>query len=784
MSDEEAVPSYWDQLVSVVRSVRVIDELTFSWFGRRIHVPAPSPLRDETRTPGSLQSVLARYLYELFYVVGAPVPADVRPLGAGDQVDDAFVDMIRAAAVGIGPLERNWKFVRIDRDGVVAERDGIVFLVPRGSVAEEVPGSDATGRMAVRQPLCLRTAQPGFCLVFGNVPFAAPNSGPSIRFYWNIFADGAIVLTRALTKELNDRSIPFALKLLNTEAGYTRCDSTVLYVPAEHLSSALDVVALCQADIAWALEERVPALTKRIALGVGAAEDPGSGESFGQHRCRLLAEALRDPTVSRSRGVENRSRQIARWLEARGVSIAAPYLNRGSPDLLVLSSVRRALGSRRTAGADDGRPHHSAESVATAARVGEILLEEALWSEDECTWMGPRHEASSTDWTSRRHRSWSPVGGDVYSGTAGIACFLAALADLLHDDRFARAAKGALLHSARRVQSNVRPPDASFYLGWTGVVFCLLRFGRVSNSPELTTLGEQIARERLGRDLACDADDWLTGLAGSIAGLLALAREGMAGPVVDAADRLGRTLLGRAIEVDGVSTWRGGAHARAPLTGLAHGGAGIALALAELAAATGDVVYRTAASRAVEYERRCFSRTHRNWPDFRRPIPTNVRARRGRRYATAWCHGAPGIALARMRMWKLLGEGDLLAEAVVGFETTLRSLEWLIGCETERMVLCHGLSGNLMIVRKLEQQGLVLPMEHAATVNAASRHLRAAAGLARVDRSLSRWIRETPSLLTGAAGIGSFLLSEAGADGETGPGASIPGWPAAAGGAA
>jgi hypothetical protein len=35
-----------------------------------------------------------------------------------------------------------------------------------------------------------------------------------------------------------------------------------------------------------------PVFTKFLAPGLGLAEDPGQGDSFGQHRCRLLADAM------------------------------------------------------------------------------------------------------------------------------------------------------------------------------------------------------------------------------------------------------------------------------------------------------------------------------------------------------------------------------------------------------------------------------------------------------------------------------------------------------------
>ena len=79
----------------------------------------------------------------------------------------------------------------------------------------------------------------------------------------------------------------------------------------------------------------------------------------------------------------------------------------------------------------------------------------------------------------------------------------------------------------------------------------------------------------------------------------------------------------------------------------------------------------------------------------------------------------------------------------------------------ERMVLCHGLSGNLMIARELERQGLALSTNDASELASGSRHIRSVVDLASSEGVVSRWMRQTPSLLTGAAGLGHFLLGDA-----------------------
>ena len=70
--------------------------------------------------------------------------------------------------------------------------------------------------------------------------------------------------------------------------------------------------------------------------------------------------------------------------------------------------------------------------------------------------------------------------------------------------------------------------------------------------------------------------------------------------------------------------------AHQPLTGFAHGAAGVAYALLRLGEATGDTRFLEGAEEAIAYETAVYSATARNWPDFR-----NVSGNRLARLATA-----------------------------------------------------------------------------------------------------------------------------------------------------
>ena len=63
---------------------------------------------------------------------------------------------------------------------------------------------------------------------------------------------------------------------------------------------------------------------------------------------------------------------------------------------------------------------------------------------------------------------------------------------------------------------------------------------------------------------------------------------------------------------------------------------------------TGEARWLQLESRALAYERRLFVPSRDNWPDLLGPRLGGASGQ-APRFLTAWCHGAPGIGLARLR---------------------------------------------------------------------------------------------------------------------------------------
>jgi lantibiotic modifying enzyme len=132
-------------------------------------------------------------------------------------------------------------------------------------------------------------------------------------------------------------------------------------------------------------------------------------------------------------------------------------------------------------------------------------------------------------------------------------------------------------------------------------------------------------------------------------------------------------------------------------------------------------------------------------------------------YSATWCHGAPGIALARLRAWQLTGRPEYRAQAEIALRTTAAGIEGA-PMAMGTWCLCHGSAGNADVLL-VGSEILGDPSWQAVAVRTASR------GIATYEDGDLPWPpgvnggSDNPSLMLGNAGIGWFFLRLADASG-------------------
>jgi hypothetical protein len=181
----------------------------------------------------------------------------------------------------------------------------------------------------------LREMMPGYYAVFGDADRnidVVPPTVAVVRFYWHLTSEGARPWIRGLTARFNHAQVPFHAKVLNDPSMYHRADAGVLYVEQSDVAAALALLPALHREVVGVLRATTPMFTKRLAHGLSVAEDPGTGSSFGQHRCQLIADGLVRAFERREATLEGRVRAVADRFAGAGVSLTRPWLNRGSTD--------------------------------------------------------------------------------------------------------------------------------------------------------------------------------------------------------------------------------------------------------------------------------------------------------------------------------------------------------------------------------------------------------------------------------------------------------------------
>jgi len=279
--------------------------------------------------------------------------------------------------------------------------------------------------------------------------------------------------------------------------------------------------------------------------------------------------------------------------------------------------------------------------------------------------------------------------------------------------------------------------------------------GRLLGADDFVEQGRRLARplHEAGNEF-----DLLAGRAGAIVGLITLQELLDEPSLLDPACQLGKALIETAIKDAGRWSWPSPRQPKSRnLAGLSHGASGAGYALHELAAVTGESVFYDAAEAAFSYERQLFDVEARNWPDLR-DIGSRSRMTASPPFMTSWCHGAPGIALSRLRAYELIGQEAHRDEAIVGVETTRRFVEAVVLGGVGNYSLCHGLAGNAEVLLYAQ---MVLGADWVSCGRAALNV--AEAGIKAFAKPGNAWPcgtrgGETPNLMLGLAGIGMFYL--------------------------
>lgn len=348
-----------DRLDTLLAAVDILSPTHFQFAGGEV-VDAGAVVRaggaagwgtiDPADPTGPLLAAMVPFLYRHGYTrvfTGAP---DAAPTGHGVPLrpDDAFVAALSAANPTGNRWAPGWRVFLPGANGAlnVIKGDTALLAQPGQYAFPAMPGrapglGDTVELLVVRDSLGL---QHGFYHAFGDTIACDYDHAMIARLYLHTPANEAAWLLGTIGRLLNHHLVPYRLKCLTDPAAYTRTDPMVLYVGRRFLPMVLRLLASVSGELDRRLKPGTPLFAKPLLAGLGVADDPGSGESFGQARIRLVCQGLLDawrgnPRLIGGPAVTARRAAVAARFVTAGLSLDHPHLAPGMADAYVWPTV-------------------------------------------------------------------------------------------------------------------------------------------------------------------------------------------------------------------------------------------------------------------------------------------------------------------------------------------------------------------------------------------------------------------------------------------------------------
>ena len=331
---------YKEQIEQIVSGIKILSKRSYEVHGETRFVKNQKPysnysgdlksfgsnqVSDAHEERQNLVTHLTNTIYAHYYCGIESEKSHYQKTSKTEQ--QAFMDRLSQANSSQGGLDYNWKIYSVDASGnAFVKKDGELRWLQPKSFQYQNPRQQyhqVNTFVHIHKKRDSRTIQEVFYHVFSDEIF--PQEIELARIYWNIKPESAHKLVKVLTTTLNDYRIPFQFKCLNHPDLYIRTDAAVLYLDKRNLQVVSVLLKSILNELKDDLREGIPMFTKKLFNGVGFAEDPGRGMSFGMSRSTVIAEALVDAFLSEK---ENVLEYVLNTIEQKGFVVDRMHLNK------------------------------------------------------------------------------------------------------------------------------------------------------------------------------------------------------------------------------------------------------------------------------------------------------------------------------------------------------------------------------------------------------------------------------------------------------------------------
>lgn len=338
------------------------------------------------------------------------------------------------------------------------------------------------------------------------------------------------------------------------------------------------------------------------------------------------------------------------------------------------------------------------------------ILNSAVWTaqKNQVSW-------STLHMSEHMNKTWNltPMNMYLYDGLAGMLLVLSkaektgycpsvnVYTEILRSMLFSYTDKGLMdlntLHTSL----------TGAYEGEGSILHLYLLMYELTNDEEYVLYAKKHA-DILGTLLKQDQKyDLLSGNAGAALVLLKLFNLTKDKMYLEMAEMSMEVVMRTAIKQDSGIGWHIGG-AEFPMSGMAHGNAGILMPVMCLWKLTCKQQYANLAEEIWQFENSLFNMKSNNWDDFH--VENSAKDSIG---AVSWCHGAPGILLSRMFCYECTDDEHWKNRLCKDMSTAYEKLR--VYWRRDSWCLCHGNCGNLWILKMaetfFEREGIIASKE-------------------------------------------------------------------------
>jgi len=302
----------------------------------------------------------------------------------------------------------------------------------------------------------------------------------------------------------------------------------------------------------------------------------------------------------------------------------------------------------------------------------------------------------------------STVSEGLYSGISGIALFYLALYKITNEKKYLNICKDAMKWVLKYCEDN-KSYDYSFITGRLGVSYVLIKLGEVCKENYLgkaLNIVKDYNEKMMMGNLACE---FLSGLSGTILGFLHLYDATKEEWLLNKINNLIKLVIKNSLYNSKGIHWDINKNVITSLTGFSHGAAGIGFVFLELGNYFNNPAFYYISEQAFKYESNYYDENAKNWKDLRKGMYLDESEKKHREayfsknydffsnpdYMSAWCHGAPGIGLSRLRAYELIRKSIYKSELKICIKNVLNNSQMIYG---KSYSLCHSVGGNLDLV--------------------------------------------------------------------------------------